>query len=73
MSHQVFTHRTFDVCIVDEASQIVQAACLGPIFKAKKFVLVGDPEQLPPVIQSNDAKWVVLNTVCWYLQLLSNI
>ena len=55
-SHVLFTKRVFDVCIVDEASQVLQLACLGPLFCSKKFVLVGDPKQLPPIVQSTEAK-----------------
>lgn len=46
----------FDTCIVDEASQALQPACLGPLFLARSFVLVGDTQQLPPVVQSDDAR-----------------
>ncbi|XP_070390382.1 DNA replication ATP-dependent helicase/nuclease DNA2 [Dermacentor albipictus] len=46
----------FDACIVDEASQALQPACLGPLFLARSFVLVGDTQQLPPVVQSDDAR-----------------
>ncbi|XP_037512396.1 LOW QUALITY PROTEIN: DNA replication ATP-dependent helicase/nuclease DNA2-like [Rhipicephalus sanguineus] len=46
----------FDACIVDEASQALQPACLGPLFLARSFVLVGDTQQLPPVVQSEDAR-----------------
>ncbi|KAL8576064.1 hypothetical protein ACOMHN_001414 [Nucella lapillus] len=55
VNHAVFSQRRFDVCIVDEASQVLQPACLGPLFHAHRFVLVGDPQQLPPVVQSKDA------------------
>ena len=54
----MFTQRRFDVCIVDEASQVLQPACLGPLFRADRFVLVGDPQQLPPVVQSKEARSV---------------
>ncbi|KAI5956729.1 dna2 [Candida jiufengensis] len=40
----------FDYCIVDEASQITLPINLGPISMAKKFVLVGDHHQLPPLV-----------------------
>lgn len=56
MTHPVFTQRRFEVCIMDEASQILQPASLGPLFNAHKFVLVGDPKQLPPVVQSKEAR-----------------
>jgi DNA replication ATP-dependent helicase Dna2 len=46
----------FDVVIVDEAGQISQPAILGPLIKADCFVLVGDHEQLPPLIQSETAE-----------------
>jgi len=46
----------FDYCIVDEASQITQPVCLGPLRFAKVFVLVGDHYQLPPLIRSNECK-----------------
>lgn len=55
-SHPIFTHRRFDICIVDEASQVLQPACLGPLFVSRKFVLVGDPLQLPPVVESREAR-----------------
>lgn len=56
MNHPLFTQRQFDVCIVDEASQVLQPACLGPLFSSKKFVLVGDPKQLPPVVQCKESR-----------------
>ncbi|XP_071490385.1 DNA replication ATP-dependent helicase/nuclease DNA2-like [Diadema antillarum] len=56
MKHALFTRHTFDVCIVDEASQISQLVCLGPLFSASKFVLVGDQCQLPPLVQSSRAR-----------------
>jgi len=46
----------FDVCIVDEASQISQPVCLSPLMYAKRFVLVGDHKQLPPLVVSQEAK-----------------
>uniref|UniRef100_A0A0B6ZZJ2 DNA replication ATP-dependent helicase/nuclease n=1 Tax=Arion vulgaris TaxID=1028688 RepID=A0A0B6ZZJ2_9EUPU len=56
VNHPIFNHRKFDVCIVDEASQVLQPACLGPLFHCHKFVLVGDPKQLPPVVKSREAR-----------------
>lgn len=55
INHQVFKERTFDYCIVDEASQITLPVCLGPIRMAKTFVLVGDHYQLPPLVQNKEA------------------
>ncbi|XP_060065451.1 DNA replication ATP-dependent helicase/nuclease DNA2-like [Ylistrum balloti] len=56
VNHPLFSQRRFDVCIVDEASQVLQPACLGPLFFADQFVLVGDSQQLPPVVQSQEAR-----------------
>lgn len=44
--------QTFDVAIVDEASQLTEPATLAPINLADRFVLVGDHQQLPPVVQT---------------------
>ena len=45
--------QTFDVAIVDEASQLTEPATLAAINRAERFVLVGDHRQLPPVVQSD--------------------
>lgn len=42
----------FDVVIIDEATQALEAVCWIPIFKSKKLILAGDPKQLPPTIHS---------------------
>ncbi|MAC84779.1 MAG: hypothetical protein CL624_11670 [Arcobacter sp.] len=39
---------TFDVLLVDEASQLRPEEALGVIARAKQIVIVGDPKQLPP-------------------------
>lgn len=46
----------FDWCIVDEAGQIAQPAVLGALSKARRFSLVGDEYQLPPLVQSAEAR-----------------
>jgi len=56
ISHALFAKRKFDYCIVDEASQITLPTCLGPLRFADKFVLVGDPLQLPPLVKDASAK-----------------
>lgn len=55
-NHAIFSERTFDYCIVDEASQITLPICLGPIRMARTFVLVGDHNQLPPLVQNEEAR-----------------
>lgn len=38
----------FDLCIIDEASKASPTEILVPMAKAKRWVVVGDPNQLPP-------------------------
>ncbi len=61
INHGLFNARTFDYCIVDEASQITLPVCLGPIRHARTFILVGDHYQLPPLVQNKDAQEGGLN------------
>ena len=42
---------SFDLCIVDEASKATPTEILVPMARSKKWVLVGDPKQLPPFIE----------------------
>ncbi|WP_204152231.1 DUF4011 domain-containing protein [Leptolyngbya sp. CCY15150] len=39
---------TFDLVIIDEASQMRPEEAIGSIARAKQLVVVGDPKQLPP-------------------------
>ncbi|XP_058128152.1 DNA replication ATP-dependent helicase/nuclease DNA2 [Anopheles coustani] len=55
-SHPLMLQRTFDYCIVDEATQVFQSSVIRPLLRSRRFLLVGDPEQLPPVIRSNTAR-----------------
>ena len=48
----------FDIAIIDEASQATIPSVLIPINKAKKFVLIGDHKQLPPVIFNNSTEYL---------------
>lgn len=45
----------FDLAIVDEASQLTIPALLGALRFARRFVLVGDERQLPPLVISTQA------------------
>ena len=47
-------HHTFDLVIMDEAGQCNSATALLPIARAKKLLLVGDTNQLKPVIVLED-------------------
>lgn len=46
----------FDVVIIDEASQALEAQCWVPLIRGKKVVLAGDHLQLPPTIKSLNSK-----------------
>ncbi|KAK0515857.1 hypothetical protein JMJ35_001891 [Cladonia borealis] len=46
----------FDVVIIDEASQALEAQCWIPLLSAKKVILAGDHLQLPPTIKSTPPK-----------------
>jgi DNA replication ATP-dependent helicase Dna2 len=46
--------QSFDVAIVDEAGQLTEPGTLAATTLADRFVLVGDHQQLPPVVQSDD-------------------
>lgn len=46
----------FDVAIIDEASQLTVPALLGALRFVKRFILVGDEKQLPPLVLSEEAE-----------------
>ena len=47
---ELFDLLQFGVCIVDEASQILEASLAGLLTKTKKFILIGDHLQLPAIV-----------------------
>ena len=47
----------FDLAIVDEAGQIGAANVLVPLARARRGVLVGDHQQLPPYLDSDVEAW----------------
>lgn len=52
----------FDVVIIDEASQALEAQCWVALLNASKVVLAGDHLQLPPTVKSRDTKKLSTNT-----------
>ena len=47
---ELFTLKQFDVAVVDEASQVLEAPMLALLSKVPKFILIGDHRQLPAVV-----------------------
>jgi len=45
-----FADRTYDVVILDEASRATQAEAIVPLRLGRRWVLVGDQNQLPPTV-----------------------
>lgn len=56
INHLLLSRKRFDYCIVDEASQVTLPVCLGPLRFAQRFVLVGDHNQLPPLVRNKEAR-----------------
>jgi hypothetical protein len=44
---------TFDICIIDEASQILLPFSIPVLLRSEGVVMMGDPHQLPPLLHSN--------------------
>ena len=51
---RVMREQEFDVALVDEASQLTEPGTLAATNLADRFVLVGDHEQLPPVVRAEN-------------------
>ena len=47
--------KSFDVVVIDEATQATEPSCLIPLVKAKKLIMAGDHRQLPPTILNSEA------------------
>uniref|UniRef100_A0A7N9IBP4 Immunoglobulin mu DNA binding protein 2 n=1 Tax=Macaca fascicularis TaxID=9541 RepID=A0A7N9IBP4_MACFA len=45
----------FDVVVIDECAQALEASCWIPLLKARKCILAGDHKQLPPTVVSHKA------------------
>ena len=53
-NHPFLSNKRFDVCVVDEASQISLPVVCGPLALCSKYILVGDHYQLPPITKNKD-------------------
>lgn len=47
--------KTFDLVILDEASQSLEPACIEALSRGTKIVMIGDYKQLRPIVKSNKA------------------
>jgi superfamily I DNA and/or RNA helicase len=55
LDSEVLGQRTFDLAVIDEASQSTEPACWLPLLRCRRVVLAGDHCQLPPTILSQEA------------------
>ena len=62
MTEEITVPGFFDVVLVDEAGQMTLPSSLPPLLRGSVFVLVGDPLQLPPLVQSDHASLGGLST-----------
>ena len=51
---RVMREQDFDVAVIDEAGQLTEPGALAAVARAERFVLVGDHQQLPPVVRAED-------------------
>ena len=49
---RIMREQSFDVAVIDEASQLTEPNTMAALNRADRFVLVGDHQQLPPVVQA---------------------
>src|SRR5262249_38423406 len=55
LDSEVLGQRTFDLAVIDEASQSTEPACWLPLLRCQRVVLAGDHCQLPPTVLSQEA------------------
>lgn len=68
VTHRQLDSELFDVSIVDEAAQALEAATWGALIRARRTVLAGDHLQLAPTVVSEEAA----KQVCDRLMNVSN-
>ncbi|GAB3584084.1 DEAD/DEAH box helicase [Hymenobacter daeguensis] len=65
---ELFTLKQFDLAVVDEASQVLEAPMLALLSKVNKFILIGDHRQLPAVVTQEPEASAVAEEVAELLQ-----
>lgn len=64
VSHaDIFKLRSFDVTIIDEASQILEPQITGLLTQVNKFIMIGDHKQLPAVVVQDESSSVVESSI----------
>lgn len=66
--------RYFDVCIIDEASQCTEPWSLVALqYQIKSLILVGDPNQLCPVVLSPVGLFLVFQFFSFHMKKINNL
>jgi DNA replication ATP-dependent helicase Dna2 len=65
---ELFTLKQFDLAVVDEASQVLEAPMLALLSKVNKFILIGDHRQLPAVVTQEPEASAIAEEVAGLLQ-----
>lgn len=65
---ELFTLKQFDLAVVDEASQVLEAPMVALLSKVNKFILIGDHRQLPAVVAQEPEASAVADEVAELLQ-----
>lgn len=52
---EMFDSLSFDLLVIDEATQATEPSCLIPITHADRLVMAGDHRQLPPTVLNQEA------------------
>ncbi|KAG6334081.1 hypothetical protein ID866_5013 [Astraeus odoratus] len=64
--HESIEQLEFEMIIIDEAAQAIELSTLIPLkFRSRRCIMVGDPQQLPPTVLSQEASiYGYDNTFC---------
>jgi superfamily I DNA and/or RNA helicase len=60
--HKLLRDIDFDCTVVDEAGQGLDPALFIPLSRSQRWIMAGDPYQLPPTVKSREAQELGLST-----------